>query len=200
MKPADLINQLIRAIKWHRRPLAAVAAGCCLLSLCVFIAEPKHPQTAVVVAARPLKPGQKLTAVDLNVVDYPEQLVPAGAFSEVNQVVGKNLTAGVTEGQPLTSASVLTRDFIAEDGHSLVPVRVQDYEIVQLVNVGDRISIYSTAITGFPEQLASSVVVAGLPESSDDSILGALIVVSVDETTAEKLAPFSGSGLSIAFG
>ena len=193
-------------IRWHRRALAAVAAGVAVFAGLGVLAPPDPSGVAVVVASVDLPAGHRVGAADVRVVEFPEALVPAGAATDPAELVGEVLVGQAPRGTPLGPASVVGTDRLPP-GRMLVPVRVDDPAVLGLLGVGDVISVMGSDASGTPVVLARSVRIAAAPAATSDSgplgggASGGMVVVDVDEATALKLGAWSSNpGLSISLG
>lgn len=197
MNPAEFLNRLTRTIRWHRRALGAVAAVVCLFAVLSALAPPKPETAAALVANRALTAGSLIAEGDLRVIDMPADLIPEGALAQPSEVVGRTLTAALTEGSVLTTASTLSgREGVAGPDERLVPFRVPDATTAALLQVGDRISVVGATVDGTAVDLATGVRVAALPAAASSGGLaggesGALVVVAADVQTAATLAAAS---------
>ncbi|MCT1458460.1 SAF domain-containing protein [Aestuariimicrobium sp. p3-SID1156] len=191
-----LTSRLRHALRWHRRLLAAVAAGVAILAT-LSVLSPAPPATAtVVVAARELEPGTRLRAEDLQIRQYPVALVPRGAFSTTEPLLGRLMATGASSGMPL-DRSDLVQAQRARPGRMLVPFRIQDAGVAGLLRVGDLVSVLTVDDAGVPTVLAKRVRVAALPSTDEET----LIVVDVDEATGIRLGSWtSNPTLSITLG
>jgi len=191
------LSSLARAVVWHRRWLAALAAA-----LAVWIAlgvlSPKPPEhVSVVVAARHLAGGAKLGADDLSVVQMPAEVVPEGAATTISEFTGRMLAAPRTKGTPLTSADVVDSAGRAK-GEVLAPIRLADAAVVQLIKVGSVVNVIAVDDAGQPKILAKAARVALVPTlQQDGGVLSSksensgLVVIATDEATASALAAWS---------
>jgi len=64
------------------------------------------PLTQVVIAARDLDIGTKLTQENLTLADWPKANVPKGAFTKVDDVVGRVTVTKMIAGKPLVAAEL----------------------------------------------------------------------------------------------
>jgi pilus assembly protein CpaB len=67
-------------------------------------------RTFVVVAARALPTGVRVSAGDLKVVPWPAGSMVAGGFSRVEEVVDRGLLASVVENEPMVASKLTARD------------------------------------------------------------------------------------------
>jgi Flp pilus assembly protein CpaB len=183
-----------RTVGWHRRLLAAgLAAGA--VALAMQAAEPTPERTVpVVAAAGELPGGVTLVAQDLQLVDLPPTVVPAGALGSIDAAVGRVLSSPARTGEPLTDVRLFGPGLLTGWGDDLVatPVRVADPGVVLLLRPGDRIDIYSTPGSGLGTAavIAAAVPVLAIPEPADEAVLaeGALLVVGTTASQAASLA------------
>jgi pilus assembly protein CpaB len=70
------------------------------------VREVEVAKTYVVVAARPLPPGVRLTAQDIRLAAWPSGSPIAGSFSTTEAVVNRALLAAVVENEPLLQTKV----------------------------------------------------------------------------------------------
>ncbi|WP_460703152.1 SAF domain-containing protein [Luteococcus sediminum] len=202
MRISDFGASVARAVRWHRRPLAALCAACAVL-LALTVLRPAPAATVdVLVAARALPAGSSLAAGDLRLAHYPPALVPDGALDDPGRLTGRVLASPVDAGLPLTEQSVVEAGQATRNGELLVPFRVQDPQVLAMVRVGDRVTVVSPGEDGQAVTLASRVRVASVPPAQGrDGPDQGLLVVSADPETASRLAAWAGGqGLGVALG
>lgn len=88
--------------------LASFGVYLTLKSMPVRQVEVAH--TFVVVAARALPTGVRLSAPDLKVVPWPSGSMVAGGFSKIEEVVDRGLLASVVENEPMVESKLAARD------------------------------------------------------------------------------------------
>lgn len=161
----------------------------------------------VVVAARDIAPGTKLTADDLRVVDLPAATVPHGALTETSAAIGQLLAGAARGGEPLTDARLVgatnTRLSTGDPNAVAVPVRLADPGVagllqpgdhVDIVTVGDQTESMSTDSSPPPSTgtvLADDVTVitvADAPASDGQNDQGKLVVIAVPQRNATLVA------------
>jgi pilus assembly protein CpaB len=74
------------------------------------VREVEVARTFVVVAARALPTGVRLTATDLKVVPWPARSMVQGGFSKVDAVVNRGLLSSVVENEPLVESKLVRAD------------------------------------------------------------------------------------------
>lgn len=206
MNPSQILASLARAVRWHRRALAALVAGCAVLLGLTALTPEASGTVTVLVASDDLPAGHRLSADDLLAAPYPAPLVPDLSTGEAPELAGRVLTAPVSRGTPVTMRSVVSAKLTPGKGELLVPVPLADPAVLAMVQVGDLVTVVAPGQEGQPVTVASRVRVAALPGSTDGAGLDgtgsrALLVVAADQATASRLAAFStGQGLGIALG
>jgi Flp pilus assembly protein CpaB len=193
------LRDLRRAAGWHRRLLVAgLLAGSVAFALQAL--SPPPPRTeSVLVAARDLAAGTRLTPSDVRRRAVPPSSVPAGVL---DAAAGRILAAPVREGEVLTDVRLLGRSFLDTytSGSVAAPVRIADAASARLVRPGDIVDVLAAgaAAEGSPTSIArvvaAAVPVLTLPPGST-SVLGAtdvgqgaLVVVVTTPETAARLA------------
>ena len=181
-----------RAVSWHRRKLAVLAAVGAVLTG-VSAAAPAEPPSLDVVRTRAQLPGGAvLTAADLTVDRVVAADAPAGAVTDVDVLVGKTLAAPVAARQVLTALAVVSVRSAVSPAHVLAPMKIGDLDLAAQLRPGDRVDVLAADDTS-PK---ASVVAAGArvvtvpqidPEAQNAST-GALVLVDVDAQTAAVLA------------
>ena len=139
----DRIRHLARP-SWTRsvvvRRVAAIALvlTAIVVGLCGQAADADRP---VIVAARDLHPGARLSAEDLSVSRVPGRLVPKGAMRLSADCVGRTVGSHIRSGEILTDARVLTsrlpRQLTGRASARLVPVRPADASVGSILREGD---------------------------------------------------------------
>ncbi|MGA4669099.1 SAF domain-containing protein [Propionibacteriaceae bacterium Y1923] len=204
--PRPWRTRLTTFLRWHRRWVAAVAAGVAVLASLTVLSPAAPDHVEVVVTTADLPAGHRLTAGDLRVVGYPPELVPGGAAGTSDELLGRVLVAASPRGSPLGSHSVIDSTRVPE-GRLLVPVRVDDPAVLALLRVGDQITVIGSDDAGTPVVLARRVRIAAVPQVVDEGVLdtggsaSGVVVVDVDEQTAVRLSAWaSNPGLSVSLG
>jgi Flp pilus assembly protein CpaB len=198
---SDLANRLNG---WPRRILAV----CCLLLAGVAALGAGHSGDTrraghpVLVAARDLAAGTRLSASDVRLRTWPDELRPAGAFSSRAAVSGRSLGGAVRAGEAVTETRLSGPGLAAGLPPTLraVPVQVTG-GTAGLLHSGEFVDLL---VSDPPEAegvappaahlLAEAVpvlAVTSTPAGADSFA----IVVAVDASTALKLAAVSGRTL-----
>ena len=151
---------------WARTVLARriAAAALLVLAAALFVrGDPNTERTSVVVAHRDLAPGRVLSADDVTVVDNPAATLPAGALREASDVIGRTLAGAVRDGEMLTDVAVLGPRLAAAAVGSadsrVVPVRLADPGVAELLREGDRVDVVTADDRTDPTTLATDAAV-----------------------------------------
>jgi pilus assembly protein CpaB len=195
-----------RRVRRHRRPLTAVLAGLCLVTGLRSLAPPPPASAAVLVAARDLAGGVRLTGADLTLARLPPNAVPSGALAE-DAALGRTLAAPMRRGEPVTDVRLLGPALADALGPGLVetPVRLADPAVASLLHVGDRVDVLAAPADpgngGATTVAAADVLVLAVPVPGDDTTgltQGALVVLATTRRTALALAAAAvGDRLSV---
>lgn len=174
------LRALRRAILARRRLLAAL-----LVALAVFLAlrtavGPGPPTVEVPVAARDLAAGSRLTAHDVSMTSWPTELAPDGLTASV---AGQVLAAPLRAGEAITDRRFIGSSLAAAHPDlTVLPLRLPDPAVVELLRVGDRIDLSSVdPETGEGAVLATGVLVLAIPPpaTTDSTLTGRLIVAGI---------------------
>ncbi len=163
------------------------------------VAPPPPATTPVVVAARDLVAGVVLGPDDLAIVRLPRGVKPSGTSSTLPDIVDETLAAPVRAGEPLSDWRLVGEALISGYPAAFVatPVRIADVDVVDLLQVGDRIDVYAAMRDGgdSARQVANDATIVTLPHTSPESRNdGALVVLAVTPTAAAALAQASAEG------
>lgn len=187
-------SRFVRTVGWYRRLLAAgLAAGAVALALQAAEPEPT-PTVPAVAAAGELRGGTTLTPEDLQLVDIPPDLVPAGVLASVDDATGRLLSGPMHAGELVTDVRLVDPGLLTGWGEGLVavPVRIADPGVLTMVRPGDRVDLYATPVSalGPAAVVAAQVPVLAVPVSDEQGALaeGALLVVAATSRQAGVLA------------
>jgi Flp pilus assembly protein CpaB len=178
-----------------------VLAAACVGLACSVVAgslTPEPPQTAaVVVTARDVAAGSRLTSSDLRVTRVARALAPAAAYAHVSSAKGRTAAAGLTAGTVVTPGLVAGDEVArsAPDGKVVVALPEGEDPTVALLGPGDHVDLLTTTGHG-SRYLAHRALVLPPPgrQSGSAGLLGggddpaATLVVAVDPGEAEAIA------------
>ncbi len=179
----------------HRVLLAGGLAAAAVAASLSAVSPTPEQTVPVVTAAKELVAGTPLTPDDLVAAAVPRALVPAGALTDVNAVLGRLVAGPVRRGEPLTDVRLLGTELLRRPAAGasdevVVPVRVAEPAAAALVRPGDRIDVLGASPEGgtAATEVATAVRVLSVPELGDDPGEGALLVVAASRATASRLA------------
>ena len=144
--PAARLWQALRP-DWTRTVLVrrVVAGGLVLLAgVAALRPGPTGDGIEVVVAAHDLRPGGALTADDLRLEKRVPATVPDGSLTDLAAVVGSTLAGPARGGEVLTDVRLLgsrLAEATAGPDARIVPIRLTDTRLVDLVRPGDVVDI-----------------------------------------------------------
>jgi pilus assembly protein CpaB len=177
--------------------------------------KPMLTQT-VVVASKPLRFGSELGTMSLREVAWPQEAVPAGAFSKIADLTASRrvvLTA-IEANEPILASKITgsgqraTLSAVLQDGMKAVTIRVNDVEgVAGFVLPGDRVDVVLTRqhdkTVAAADVVLQNVKVLAVDQISDERAekpsIAKAVTLEVDVTAAQKLALASTVGtLSLA--
>lgn len=208
-RPRSAFSQLITALRWYRRWVAALLAAVTVFVGLRVVAPPPAATVEVVVAEHDLPGGRTLARDDLTTVRLPAEVAPSEVVADPASLVGSVIVAPLSRGTPLTRAALLDAERRPRQGLVIAPVRVPDTVVARLVAVGDRVNLVGSDADGRePRVLAGSArVVTVLWEQGSEGAFSIdaapdapIILVEVSAESALKLATAGANdGVSIVF-
>lgn len=204
MRSIPFLDPLLRAFRWHRRWFAALFAAIAVLAGLNMLSAAQSAGVRVVVAGRDIPGGSRLGADDLRMVILPPAAVAAGAFTDIDQAVGRTVVVGIPERQVLTPVALLGAEGQVAPGKVALPVIFGTAGAVSLLSVGSRIDALGADASGSGYGVvATDVRVAALPESEDPDLLGGttsqVVLLEVNSAQAAAIvAAMSVSSVSFA--
>jgi pilus assembly protein CpaB len=180
------------------------AADARLKSLEAQRGSPSPTQT-IVVASKPLRFGNEMTAAVLHEIPWSQDALPAGAFSTINEVLsgGKRVVLSAIEvNEPILAVKITgpgqraTLSAVLHDGMKAVTIRVSDIEgVAGFVLPGDRVDIALTRLDGkggaTTDVVLQNATVLAIDQVADDRAAAPAVAKSVtlevDTTAAQKL-------------
>ena len=200
-RPVRALARLRRRVLLRRRPLAALLAAAAVL-VGTQVVSPSPPSTASVwTAARDLPGGALLRAEDLVRTELPPAAVPQGTVHDETAALGRRLASPMTRGEVLTGVRTLAPGILAGyPGTTAVPVRIGDADVVDLLRVGDRVTLVAGDPDGRgdPVTLVEDVPVIALPEPRSGGLAstssGRIAVLAVPTGAAGAVAVRASTG------
>jgi pilus assembly protein CpaB len=166
----------------------------------------------VVLSARPLPLGARLAASDLKRVGWPSSSPLPGAYSRIEDLVGRGLITAVAENEPITDSKVAPREAGAGLSPAIPPgMRAISVKVNEVIGVagfavpGARVDVLATVRR--PSDALTRVLVANVPvltagtryeqEQGRDAkqpIPSTVVTLVVTPEQAEKIALAAAEG------
>jgi pilus assembly protein CpaB len=170
-------------------------------------AQQKHaPATqTIVVAGKPLRFGNELSAAMLHEIPWSQESLPAGTFAKISDVLsgGKRVVlAAIEVNEPILSVKITgpgqraTLSAVLHDGMKAVTIRVSDVEgVAGFVQPGDRVDIALTRLDGkggaTTDVVLQNATVLAIDQIADERAASVSVAKSVtlevDTVAAQKL-------------
>ncbi|HEY3749124.1 MAG TPA: SAF domain-containing protein [Pseudonocardiaceae bacterium] len=198
----DRLRSVLRTRGWPRTMALRrlVAIGLVVLAGALALRPAGARETAdvdVVVAARDLTPGNTLAQADLSIRQLPAAVVPSGALTSRDAVIGRVLASAVRAGEPLTDVRLVgpadTALTTGDPNAATVPVRLADPDVADLLRPGIRVDV----VTLDPDQqsdpvLAENATVVTIRDTREtQGQPGRLVLVALPRQLATRLAAAS---------
>jgi Flp pilus assembly protein CpaB len=205
LNPSVVSRLLAMRPDWSRTLAARRIAAGALVILAAVIAlrsDPQGDRTEIVVAARDLASGVKLTADDVRLEKHSVATLPDGSQGDVGAVVGATLAGPVRRGEVLTDVRVLgprLAESVAGPDARIVPLPLADSALLDLVRPGDVVDVLAAATSDTgedsrPQVVATDAVVVlvsekpkGAGNGSDRVVLVALPAHAANVVAASAL-------------
>jgi Flp pilus assembly protein CpaB len=203
------IRQLLRPDFTRTLMARRIAAGglVVLAAIAALRPDPGDRRSDVVVAAHDLSPGVTLSAADMRLEKRSATTVPDGAQTAIDALVGTTLAGPARRGEVLTDVRVLgshLTGLAAGPDARVVPLRLADAAVVDLIRPGDVVDVMGAAGAGSdakptlaashaivvlvsPKQKAAGagddrVVLVALPAAAAHALAAATLVQTVTLT------------------
>ncbi|MBY6706925.1 SAF domain-containing protein [Rhodococcus sp. BP-241] len=141
-----------------RRILAAALVGLAVVS--AYRTDPSRTEVPVVVTATDVAPGTSLTAADVTLTRVDSSLLADGTLRSVDDAVGRTVAGPVRSGEALTDVRLLgprlASATLPSGDARIVPIRLADSELAQLLRAGDVVDVVRAA----PDDTSPSGVIA----------------------------------------
>ncbi|OBG90155.1 flagellar biosynthesis protein FlgA [Mycobacterium sp. E3298] len=157
LNPSPFNRLLLLRPDWTRTVLARrIAAGglVVLAGVAALRSNPAGDYAEVVVADHDLRPGAALTPADVHLEKRLAATVPDGSLADVSAVAGSTLAGPTRRGEVLTDVRLLgsrLAESTAGPGARIVPLRLADNALIDLVRVGDVVDVLAAPATAGPE-------------------------------------------------
>jgi Flp pilus assembly protein CpaB len=204
LSPTSL-DRLRHALRpgWTRSLLIRRACALVLLVVAVVAALSAHRDEelqSVVVAAREVAPGVRLTSDDLDLRTVDASAIPTGAITDPAHLVEQTVTGPVHPCEMFTDTRVLSSRLpaalLGRDDARLVPVTLSDSSVVDLLREGDVVDVLSIneatrdEESSSPSVLAKNAVVALVyaPSSTQSGRGARPVILAMPEHDAHRVA------------
>jgi pilus assembly protein CpaB len=168
------------------------------------VPDPAPVGVPVLVTVRDLPAGHRLTASDLRVDRWPEQIRPASALEGPGAAVDATLTSGLGAGEAVTTSRLRGSGLLSglPAGTVAAHVPLTDPGAAALAHAGDHVDLISSPSGTI---LGQDVIVLAVDASEGDTSPGLTgggdaprpgIVVALTPATAARLATVTGSDLA----
>lgn len=188
-----------RALRRRRRTLAVLVVAAAAVLLVPSLVPASVAGTEVVVAAEDLQPGTALEAGQMRTVEVASSLVPSGAATAVEDLVGERLAAPVAADGPILAGDLLgTGEDPFPEGTALLAVPVPEVLLPHLRS-GTRIELLMSdpvdgSATRIPAQIRSlSAAATGTGALGTGSDTGVQALVLVDRQRSGEVAHALGT-------
>jgi pilus assembly protein CpaB len=182
----------------HILIISIAVATAALASLGVYRAVTQIPvrevevaRSFVVVAARSLPPGVRVTAADVRLAAWPQSSPVPGSFSNVDEVVNRALLASVVENEPLVQGKLAS----SEAGAGLTPSIPPGMRAMS-VKVNDVIGVAGYIDPGTRVDLV--VTMRRRDESTSRTVVSNVQVLSAGTRHEQEKARFSPTQVATA--
>lgn len=196
------LGSIRRALRWHRRTFAALAAAVAVLAALNVVTQRSSEGTPVVIATRAVPAGQVIVADDLTTIAVPPAAAPEHALTDPEAAIGRSTITELTQRTVLTPGLLLDSEGAVPAGRLALPVRFSESEAVALLRIGGRVDILGAVADSEFGVVAESVRIVAIPTTTSSEVGASqapLVLVEVDPTQAARIAAASSvSGLSFA--
>ena len=200
LNPSVLSRLLAARPDWSRTLAARRIAAGALVILAAVVAlrsDPQGDRTEIVVATHDLASGVELTADDVKLENRTATMVPDGAQSDVDAIVGATLAGPARRGEVLTDVRVLgprLAESVAGPDARIVPLPLADSAVLDLVRPGDVVDVLAAGseadADARPQLVATNAVVVLVSEKPKGAGNGSdrVVLVAVGAHAANELA------------
>jgi pilus assembly protein CpaB len=174
-------------------------------------AQKKNPTPArtIVVASKPLRFGNELSALALRALPWPEDALPAGSFGSIKELTSAKhvVLSPIETNEPILASKITgtgqraTLSAVIKDGMKAVTIRVNDVEgVAGFVLPGDRVDVVLTRqadrqgdkAAAMNDVIIQNVRVLAIDQIADERAEKPAVVkavtLEVDETDGQKLS------------
>lgn len=148
----------------------------------------KGPVKRIVVASRDLAIGEQLTTEDLSLVDMPQELVPAGVFTDVEALVGETLRKSLSAKMPLLGNMIgpgAGLQGMIPEGYRAMAVKIDEYSgVAGLLQPGNFVDVVGTVEVKYGNSNKKTTISKLVLQNVEVRAVGAAVS---EETAAGKV-------------
>jgi pilus assembly protein CpaB len=145
------LTPITRWVRRNRRMVAALCAAVAVLGLGMALRPPPVPTVSVVVAARDLPTGHRLSGDDVRVAEVAADLGPPRGGSDPRAAEGRTLAAPLAKDEPVTELRLVASrggGWETPPGTVALPVRFTDPGAAALLSPGMRLELLASRVAG----------------------------------------------------
>ena len=170
-----------------------LAAALLVAAIVLFLRGNPSRDAATVVAARhDLSPGRVLSVDDVHLVEIPAGTVPEGAITVADDVVGHTLAGPRRGGEVFTDLAVLNPRLTAAAAGiadaRVVPVRLADPKVADLLREGDRVDVLTASDDTQATLATDAAVILVSAGESDRDRTDRVVLLALPNEEAKKVA------------
>lgn len=161
----SVVDRLVAITKPNRarsatvRKIAALTLAALGIAL-LFRGDPASDTVRVVTATRDVAPGHLVAPEDLVIGEFPVDHLPDGTLTEIGDIVGSTVAGPVRRGEIITDVRILgsrlARESTGTDDARIVPVRLADAAVSDIVRSGDIVDVLTVGADTPDEQTNDS--------------------------------------------
>ena len=176
-----------------------------------FRGDPGREQVSVVVSARDLAPGARLDVADVRLAKIAARDAPTGALTDPDAALGHILAGAARTGEVLTDTRVLGPRLAEISAGTpdarIVPIRLADNAVADLLRVGDRVDVVAAGPDvgpgeddAPPDTLATDVAVVLVSDAATSRATDRMVLVAMPAAQSVDVAAASlTSTLTVVF-
>lgn len=195
-------ESLRRALRWHRRSFAAVAAAVAVLATINALSARLQEGPAVLVVSRTIAGGSVIGAEDLELLRVPSGVLPDGVLTDPESAVGRTTIGELPARTVLSQSLLVNTGSSVSPGNLALPVQFGDAETTALLQAGGRIDLLGATSESAYGIVAAAVRVIAIHQPQESALGGSqspLVLVEVDTAQAAMITEAQAvSGLSFA--
>lgn len=180
----------------------SLAISLVILGISLHLASTAQTTEKVVVFTQNISPGTSITTEQITTKELSPALIPKSAVKNADDIIGATAAAFHPEGSVVTTYSTTSAELLhslvpnitnnlESDPFNLVPIKLSDPTIAQLLRQGDTVTVISTSPnTTEKEVIAAGGTVIYTTRSDDKNSLTSpgTVMLALPTTAAETVA------------